>query len=94
MARSIIQSEKVCWVCQTPYDLHDHHVFYGTANRKHSEKYGLKVWLCSRHHNMSNEGVHFNKALDLKLKQTAQKHYEQNIGTREQFRIKFGRSWL
>lgn len=91
---SIIQKEKQCYVCCTTYNLHSHHIFGGTSNRKQSEKYGLKVWLCARHHNMSNEGVHYNKHLDNHLKQIVQRYYEQHIGTREDFRREFGRSYL
>ena len=59
-----------------------------------SEKHGLKVWLCARHHNMSNEGVHFNKGLDMHLRKIAQTYYEEHIGSREDFRREFGKSCL
>lgn len=91
---SIIQSGKECYVCKTTSDLHSHHIFFGTSNRKQSEKYGMKVWLCGRHHNLSNEGVHFNKELDTHLKQLAQEVFEQETGNREQFRMIFGRSYI
>ena len=91
---SVIQQEKECWVCKTTQNLHSHHVFFGSSNRKQSEKLGLKVWLCAYHHNMSNEGVHFNKPLDIKLKTMAQEYYESHIGTREDFRREFGKSYL
>lgn len=81
-----------CYVCGTTLNLHKHHVF-GGANRKHSEKYGLTVWLCGRHHNMSEEGVHFNKALDLKLKTKYQKIFEDEHGHDEFMKI-FGRNYL
>lgn len=78
MAKSIIQTVKRCAVCHTTLDLHRHHIFAG-SDRALSEKYGLTVWLCARHHNMSSEGVHNNIALDRKLKAIAQrramKHY-------------------
>lgn len=45
-------------------------------------------------HNMSNEGVHFNKELDLKFKRMAQKDFEESHGTREDFIKEFGRSYL
>lgn len=32
------------------YNLEEHHIFEGTANRNLSEKYGLKVYLCQKHH--------------------------------------------
>lgn len=91
---TVLQSEKACYVCGTTYNLHSHHVLFGTSNRKKSEKYGLKVWLCAYHHNMSNDGVHFNKALDLRLKKTAQEYFEEHYGSRESFRNEFGRSYL
>jgi len=91
---TVLQSEKVCYVCGTTYNLHSHHVLFGTSNRKKSEKYGLKVWLCAYHHNMSNDGVHFNKALDLRLKTTAQEYFEEHYGDREAFIREFGRSYL
>ena len=91
---SIIQSEKECYVCKTTLELHSHHIIYGTANRKQSEKYGLKVWLCGKHHNLSNEGVHYNKELDLHLKRLAQEHYEANYGCRLNFIDTFGRNYL
>ena len=90
---SILQKERSCLVCRTTYNIHKHHVFYGTANRKKSEKYGLTVYLCARHHNMSNEGVHFNKPLDLKIKQLAQRKFEETH-SREEFIAEFGRNWL
>lgn len=73
--KSIIQDEKYCYVCRSPY-VEEHHVFYGTANRKLSEKYGLKVWLCHEHHT-GNCGVHFNKTLDQKIKQVARERFEE-----------------
>lgn len=91
--KSIIQTTKECYVCKTTFNLQDHHIIYGTSNRKQSEKYGLKVWLCQEHHTGST-GVHFNKSLDNHLKKLAQEHFEAEYGTREYFRSVFGRSYL
>lgn len=91
--KTVLQNEKECYVCGTTFGLHDHHIF-GASNRKHSEKRGLKVWLCGKHHNLSNEGVHFHKGLDNHLKEMAQKYYESHYGTREDFRQEFGKSYL
>ena len=50
--KSIKQDEKECFICRVNYDvatlygLHEHHIFEGTARRKLSEKYDLKVYLC------------------------------------------------
>ena len=93
MSKSIISNDKMCLVCGFP-QVHKHHIFYGTSNRKQSEKYGCWVYLCERHHNMSNEGVHFDKALDIKLKKFCQEKWEAKYGDREQFINVFGKSYL
>lgn len=92
--KSVLQKEKECFVCGQTLGLHSHHVFGGSGNRKRSEERGLKVWLCGMHHNLSDSGVHFNKTLDIKLKQIAQRYYEKNYGTREDFIHEFGKSLL
>ena len=94
MSKSIISNEKFCLICGTPYNLHKHHIFEGTGRRKLSEKYGCWCYLCARHHNMSNEGVHFNKLLDTSLKQQCQKAWEYSLGTRDEFIMLFGRNYL
>lgn len=92
--KSVLHKTKECYVCGDTYNLHEHHVLNGVANRRLSEKRGLKVYLCAYHHNASNEGVHFNKALDTELKQMAQRYYEEHYGSREDFRREFGKSYL
>ena len=93
MSKSIISIDRECWVCKTTKDLHRHHVYAG-CNRGLSEAYGCWVYLCPHHHNMSNEGVHFNHDLDVMLKKTTQRKWEEIYGDREKFRIIFGRSYL
>ena len=51
--KSIMQWQKSCLICRSPY-VEKHHVF-GAANRQNSEKYGLTVWLCHKHHNEPHE---------------------------------------
>ena len=94
MSKSIISNERVCLVCGTHLNLHKHHIYEGVGRRTLSEKWGCWCYLCARHHNMSNEGVHFNKTLDLKLKQQCQKAWEFQCGTREEFIKTFRRSYL
>lgn len=82
---SILQDKKECYVCKTTQNIHIHEVFFG-RNRLNSIKYGCCVYLCGKHHNQSNLGVHFNKELDLKLKKEMEnqflKHYNK---TKEDF---------
>lgn len=92
--KSIIQKDMTCcYVCGRTYSLHVHEVFYGTANRKKSIKYGCYVALCAYHHNMSNEAVHFNKQLDTQLKQRCQRKFEDLYG-HEFFMETFHKNYL
>ena len=90
--KSIIQDKKECYFCHTTQNLHDHHIYFG-KNRKISEQNGFKVWLCGRHHNMSNSGVHFDYPKDIYLKQLCQSVYEQ-AHTRKEFMQLIGKNYL
>ena len=81
-----------CYLCRSN-TVAIHHIF-GASNRKRSEKYGFILPLHPRWHNMSNDGVHFNRELDLKFKRMAQEYYENHYGTRADFIIEFGKSYL
>ena len=90
--KSIIQDEKKCFISGQTFWLEEHHIFFGRANRKLSEQYGLKVWL-TRDHHRGIKGVHNNRELDLTLKRLAQTVFEETH-TREEFRNIFGKSYL
>ncbi len=73
---SILQKEmNECYFCGATKNLHIHEVFFGTANRQLSIKYGCCVSLCAIHHNLSNASVHFNRDMDLNLKREMQKKF-------------------
>ena len=93
MPKSIMQTEKECYITHSTLELHKHHIFYGTANRKKSEKWGCWVWLTAKYHNMSDHGVHFDKALDLQLKQECQRRFEALYG-HDTFMMVFHRNYL
>lgn len=95
MTESVISNERECLVCKTTLQLHRHHIYEGVGRRKISEKYGCWCWLCYRHHNGSEYGVHFNPTLNLKLKKMCQEILEMDRGwTRERFISTFGRNYL
>ncbi len=91
--KSIIQKDKECFICRSRSQLQEHHVFFGNPGRKHSEKYGMKVWLCMDHHTGDN-GVHFNRDMDLYVKRCCQRVFEEKKGSRAEFRKIFGKSYL
>lgn len=81
-----------CYVCGR-YGTEVHHIFFGTANRKVSDRYGYVVPLCAGCHR-GNNGVHHNRELDLILKTEAELDFLAHFGTVEDFRRIFGKSWL
>lgn len=100
MSKSILKTRKnECYLCKMLYDddswkkTDEHHIFFGTSNRKNSEHYGLKVFLCDAHHEHSEEAVHVNHEMSLMLQQTAQRVFEKQY-SRELFMQVFGKNYL
>lgn len=91
MAKSILQSEKECFLCSRTRDLELHHVFHG-SRRQLSDKHGLTVWLCREHHT-GDRGVHFNVELDRYLERFGQMKWEEKHSHEEWMRI-FGKNYI
>lgn len=91
---SLLQEEARCYVCNSSQNIHIHEVFFG-KNRKKSIEDGCCVYLCGKHHNQSNEGVHYNHKLDKELKIQMElywlKHYNKTI---EDFIKRYGKNYL
>lgn len=91
--QSIIQTEKeTCFLCQGRAT-EEHHCIHGTANRKLSEKYGLKVYLCPYCHRISKLAVHNNYFTDTKIKQIAQQRFTEEYPELNFIKV-FGKSFL
>lgn len=86
MSKSIIQSDKTyCYIhekfmrVEVPA-VHEHHIIYGNANRKLSEKFGLKCYVCMSCHNAIHGKDHVH---DKDLHQIAERawleHYNKTI---------------
>lgn len=92
---SILGSRKGrCYLCSRYGQTEEHHIFGGTANRTLSEDYGLKVDLCLECHKFGKHAVHKDKAVMEELHRQGQEAFEAQLGSREEFRKIFGRSWL
>ena len=90
--KSIIQEDTdYCFVCGR-YGTEIHHILFGTANRKLSDKYGLVIGLCCEHHR-GRTGVHQNRELDLTMKRVAQREFIKTYQN-EDFLAVFGRNYL
>ena len=102
MAKSIMQTDKEhCYLCgrnanSEYFGLDEHHIFNGTANRKLSEKYGLKVYLChDRCHETGANSVHRNAEVAKALKAEAQKIAMEHYGwSTEDFIRIFGKNYI
>lgn len=92
--KSILQTERKCYITGSTYNLHRHHIFAG-GRRQISEREGFWVYLIGHLHNQSNEGVHGKNghALDLKLKQDCQRKYEETH-SREEWMLLLGKNYL
>ena len=94
MAKSIMQTEKECFMTGSIANLHKHHIYAG-GRRKISEKNGFWVWLRGDYHNQADYGVHGKNGhdLDVFLKQVCQARYEETH-SREEFLALIGKSYL
>lgn len=100
--RSVMQNKEAgqCYLCRLldkdnsikPIR-QEHHVMGGTANRKLSEKYGLKVYLCPGHHLYGLKAVHSNAAVSELLHKEAQKAFMWIYPSLD-FRKIFGKNYL
>ena len=86
--KSILQTEKFCYICSTTNWLESHHCFGGT-NRKVSERYGLKVWLCKKHHMEAHEGGKLTEHLH----RVGQQEFEKTRPKTEFMQV-FGKNYL
>lgn len=100
--KSIMQNKEsgLCYLCRLlhrDYSVktvrEEHHVLGGVANRKLSERYGLKVYLDPDHHRNGPEAVHKNKEVALLLKREAQKAFMRAYPDLS-FREIFGKNYL
>lgn len=96
MAKSIISESKRCYICGKKDNLHLHHIFGGTANRKKSDEDKLTVWLCASCHNAIHTSVkEFDRWLAKALKQLGQQRYKEYYKkTDEDFIKRYGKSYL
>lgn len=100
--KSIMQDKEAgqCYLCcllHKDYSIktvrQEHHVIGGTANRKLSEKYGLKVWLDPDHHLYGQETVHKNAEIAEMLHKKAQKTFMRSYPELD-FCATFGKNYL
>lgn len=83
----------VCELCGREGQTNIHHVYFGTANRKLSDKWGMVAMLCPDCHQNGPRAVHHCRETDLILKRRYQAKFEEEH-TRTMFMTIFGRNYL
>ena len=96
MGKSIVTSyDGICFFCGREAE-GEHHLIFGTGNRELCDKDGLTVPVCHDCHNMGNisSRVHDNPMAEKLSKMLGQAIFEASIGSREEFRQRYGKSYL
>ena len=91
--KSILQQTKECFVTHQTEGLHKHHIYPGYGTRMICEENGFYIYLIPRLHNMSDDGIHFNKGFDLYIKKLCQEEFEKTH-TRAEFMALIGKNYL
>ena len=95
MRNSIINNNKMCYVCGTRRCLHRHHILFG-KNRKKADEDGLTVYLCYNHHE-GQDGIHGKNGsfLDYQLKRLAEEKWlEYYQKSEDDFIKRYGKNYL
>ena len=74
--------------------IEEHHLIEGRGRRKLSEKYGLKVPFCHKHHTWCHEYAYKHPVFAQSMHILAQLAFERVHGTREDFRRIFGEYFI
>lgn len=83
-----------CFLCGRYGLLETHHIF-GGANRRKSEKFGLKVGLCGDCHRNSRRAAHRCAATARMLHEYGQRKYmQEQQATIDDFIVAFGKNYL
>lgn len=84
-----------CVFCGKPTN-EEHHLVFGNGRREMAEQDGLKIPCCSGCHTMNRnvQKIHGNPMAEKLSKMLGQAVFEARIGSREDFRKRYGVSYL
>lgn len=93
------KEDKTCFLCRlldgdyrVKGGLEEHHIFFGAHQRPLSEQYGLKVYLCRKHHREGPQAVHVNRQNCRMLQELGQQAFEEKYG-HAKFMEVFGKNY-
>jgi len=84
---------KICAMCGNIADC-EHHLIFGMGLRELADQDGLTIPLCNDCHTTGRDRIHGNVAAERLSKMLGQALWESKYGDREQFRERYGRSYL
>lgn len=91
--KSILQTDKVCFMTGYTECLEEHHIFGGRGIRQLSEKYGLKVWLrWDIHKQVTEPRTEDDKQLRQELWDFGREKFEEHYPDLDFIKV-FGRSY-
>ena len=95
MKSIVTKYEDICFFCGGPAEC-EHHLIFGIGLRALADEDGLKVPICNRNHNMgaNTEKIHGNPIAERLSKMLGQAIWENHYGTRDDFRKRYGKSYL
>lgn len=96
MSKGIVTDyDKICIFCGRPKEC-EHHLLFGNGIRNLAEQDGLKVPSCNRCHNMGSVTgcIHNNPMAEKLSKMLGQAIFEAKLGDRDEFRARYGKSYL
>lgn len=86
---------RICIFCGKPAEC-EHHLLFGNGVRELAEQDGLKVPACNECHNIGRVTgrIHDNIMAEKLSKMLGQAIYEAKVGSREEFRARYGKSYF
>lgn len=96
MSNSIVTiNTESCYICGR-YAEAEHHLIFGSSQRELCEDDGIKIPICNCCHNMGEitYRIHDNPEAERLSKIFGQLIYEREIGTRESFIKRYGKSYM
>ncbi len=91
----VTEYDKICVFCGRPAEC-EHHLIFGISQREKAGEDGLVVPSCNACHNVGDKlkRIHDNPMAEKLSKMLGQAIFESQIGTREEFRERYGKSYL
>ena len=91
----VTEQEGICFFCGGLAE-QEHHLLFGNGIRELAEQDGLKVPICYNCHYTGRitGRIHDNSMAEKLSKVLGQVVYEAKVGSREEFRVRYGKSYL